>query len=224
MTEKKTERTPLAADAITGAATLFAPAAGDVAARVQWTLDAMSSTGSTATQIAGDVDAYYQTQGKRNPRGFGRASIVNSASTGDLWGRTGCGMTKVKDSTEPGGYATHVTLIDALDSARNAHGKKTVQKLIDATAETLQTEVTATNRYRAMLDAVRALIDAPTEETQKKDTVPTFATFVKRAASLREYGNALSDEAWAEGVAGLSADDRETLDALRALIGNALKK
>lgn len=217
------ERTPLTADQIESAASLFTPSDGDIHGRVLWIIKATESTNGNATAVAGDVEKYYQLQGRKAPRGYGRASIVNAGTDAKLWERTGCGnATAVIESGE--GKSEKVgarQLVGALDAARHAHGAKTVQKLIDATAESLQTEVTPAVRLTAMLTALRALIDAPEVEKDTPPSVPTFSTFVKRAAALREYANSIPDDAWQEGIDALSDEDRDTLAALRAILGNA---
>lgn len=179
----KAERTTLDAATILAGEGVFTPDAASVAARVIWIGEVMESTGSTATQVAGDVDAYYELKGTKNPRGYGRASLVNSATTGKLWEGTGLGKAQgtyapVGTGDEKRVKGTHIQLIDRLDSARNAHGAKTVKALITATLESLKTDVSKSVAYSAVMDALGALIESPVQSESKAPKALTIADVI----------------------------------------------
>lgn len=200
-----TERTTLDESTITAGADLFAPDAASVAARVLWVIDVTESTGSNATQVAADIDAYYQLKGTANPRGYGRASIVNSATTGKLWDRTTLGKGQGTYSTADGksSKGTHIQLIDRLDSARNAHGAKTVGRLIDETLESLATNVAKGVKYGAVMDALQALIDSPVVKDQKSPKVPTIADVINLLTKAHDLAEQID---LSEAVCGAISD------------------
>jgi len=221
MATNKVEATPLTAEQIQQAASVFEPSNADVAARVTFVLDTMESNGCTAKDVFGDVKAHYELQGKRLPRGFSLSSVTNAATTGRLWIMSGTGRTSVKQDNETRTYAD---MIGKIDTARNAHDKKTVQALIAETLDSLQTDVKPTVRYRALWDALTALIDRAPETKPDNVRVPDFATFVKRVQALRDYANEIPEDAWQAAIANMDDDTRAILEAGEALLFNAQGK
>jgi hypothetical protein len=218
-TTEAPERTPLTGEAIEAGAGVFAPSDGAVYDRVVWLRGALEATNGNASGVARDIEAYYALKGRAVPRGYKRASIVNASSVLKAYDETACGTTADKQNNH-----SAATLVGTIDAAREAHGIKAVLKLIKATHESLSTDVKPLVRYRAMLDALKALADAPLpDKDETPGSVPTFATFVARAAALLEYGRSIADDKWTEGKAGLGDDDKDNLESLSYMLANVVK-
>lgn len=217
MANNKVEATPLTEAQIEQAVGIFAPSNADVASRVTFVLDTMDANGCTAKDVFTSVKAHYDLLGKRLPRGMALASVTNSATTGKLWTLSGIGRTKV---TADNVTRTYADMIGLIDTARNAHDKRTVQALITETLSTLQTDVKPAVRYRALWDALEALVERAPESKESKSAEPTFAAFLKRVAALRDYVNSIPDDAWNKGREAITEDDRESVHALRAILQN----
>lgn len=216
-----TERTPLSADVIESGASLFAPDVRETTARVEWVAAQCESTGSNATQIAGDIEAHYSLKGRKSPRGYGRASIVNAGTVVKLWGLAGIGKTSDKTyqrANVKSAGLTYMHVIDALDAARADHGGKRVTQLLKELNESLSTDVDKTVRLVAVWEAVQALIETTPE--QGDPPVATFATFagaVKRAETIWDQ---LSDAVIEEGIAALTPEQRVTFDRIAVILQN----
>lgn len=197
MATKATERTPLTGEAIEKGASLFAPADSDIFGKVTWVIDRMTDTQGPATGVAEDIEAYYALKGVKVPRGYGRASIVNAATDAKLWDRTTCGRTVVTIENPATGKSVKsgaAQLVGKLDAARHAHGGKTVAKLITETLESLATDVAPDVKYRAIMGALAALIEAPVPEKEKAPVVHTAGSVVGLFLKAIEAYDALGED------------------------------
>lgn len=190
------ERVALSTDAIVKAEGIFAPSDGDIYARTQWVIGACDATHGNATGVAADVEAYYALQGRKAPRGYGRASIVNAGTNAKLWERTTLGNTSaIVPNDDPNGKPVKVgarQLVGKLDAARHAHGAKTVNKLIDGVLEPLSSDIDPADKYLAVMEALKALIEAPEAEKEKTDPTPTVAQIVALLIKAQEKADALN--------------------------------